>query len=60
MKKQTKNLTSFLKFKLENPKAIFGGLADENNDNGGGGGTDPVKSLNVGNGGGGTNGNDRP
>ena len=58
MKKQTKNLTSFLKFKLENSKAIFGGLADENNNNGdNGGGTDPIKTNNVG---GSHNVNDRP
>lgn len=47
MKKTTKNLTSFLKFKLENPKAIFGGLNDENNNNGGDGGPiDPIKISN--------------
>ena len=47
MKNQTKNLTSFLKFKLENPKAIFGGLNDENNNNGGDGGPiDPIKTSN--------------
>lgn len=56
MKKTTKNLTSFLKFKLENPKAIFGGLGDENNNNGtggtDGGGTDPVRnSQGIGSGG---------
>ncbi|MCL9807683.1 hypothetical protein NAT51_19325 [Flavobacterium amniphilum] len=61
MKKTTKNLTSFLKLKLENPKAIFGGLADENNNNGNGdsgGGTDPIKTSTAG--GGMHNSNDRP
>lgn len=58
MKKTIKNLAPFLKFKLENPKAIFGGLVDENNNTGntGGGGTDPIRTH-----GGSTNtGNDRP